>query len=224
MLPGQTTSFQNYTNYIHGLNGIILDMAGLQTTPTVADIQFATWNGIASEGFVSTTAVVSFTSFIGGGLGGSTRFKIEFANGAIRNTWLRVTVLANANTDLASNDVFYFGNAIGDFNVGNLVNPPPVTVRTNATDTSAVRQNQSTGVNSASISNLYDINKDGRVNATDTSLVRQNQSASLIRFFTAPASLQLFLAPDETDVVMSSALWLDESASSISRRRRIRLF
>ncbi len=203
LLPGQTTSLENYTNYIHGLNGLIVDVANLQTTPTAADFQFATWNGMAAEGFVPTTAVATVTTIPGGGADGSTRLKIEFDNGAIRNTWLRVTVLANANTDLASNDVVYFGNAVGDFNVGN-VSGPPVTVRTNASDTSAVRQNQSTGINSAAISNLYDINKDGRVNATDTSLVRLNQNASLIRFFTAPASLQLALAPDETDTVMSN--------------------
>jgi ELWxxDGT repeat protein len=221
LLPGQPATIQNYTNYIHGLNGLFVDVAGLQSTPTASDFQFATWNGIATDGFVPTTAVATVTSIPGGGVDGSTRLKIEFDNGAIRNTWLRVTVLATANTDLAINDVFYFGNAVADFNVGNLVGPP-LTVRTNATDTSAVRQNQSTGINSAAISNIYDINKDGRVNATDTSLTRQNQNASLIRFFTAPASLQLALAQEETDAVMSDLSWLDELESSANRKRRSR--
>jgi hypothetical protein len=108
--------------------------------------------------------------------------------------------LANGTTGLTSNDVFYFGNAVADFNVGNLAGPP-VTVRTNATDTSAVRQNQSTGINSALITNIYDINKDGRVNATDTSQVRQNQASSLIRYFTAPAALQLAWADEGSSLV-----------------------
>jgi hypothetical protein len=91
---------------------------------------------------------------------------------------------------LPANDVFYFGNAVGDFNTGNLPGPP-VVVRTNATDTSVVRQNQSTTANSAPITSIYDINKDGRVNASDTSAVRANQSSSILTYFTAPASLQL---------------------------------
>ena len=39
---------------------------------------------------------------------------LTFADGAIRNTWLRVTVLANARTGLARPDVFYFGNLVGE--------------------------------------------------------------------------------------------------------------
>jgi hypothetical protein len=222
LLPGEQPSFANYSNYVKGLNGLIIDMSKLTPSVTVPDFAFATWNGIDSAGFVAVSATPVITLFPGGGSFGSDRVKIEFPDDAIRNTWLRVTVLANANTDLASNDVFYFGNAVGDFNVGNL-SGPPVTVRTNASDTSAVRQNQSIGANSAAITNVYDINKDGRVNSADTSIVRQHQSGSLIRFFTAPASLQLALAPDETDTVMSNTTWLGELDSTTSRRRRNRL-
>ena len=53
-------------------------------------------------------------------------------------------MLANATTDLSSNDVFYFGNAIGEMNAGNV--GTPITVRVNATDTSIVRQNQSSQI------------------------------------------------------------------------------
>jgi hypothetical protein len=86
--------------------------------------------------------------------------------------------MLSANTGLAANDVFYFGNAKGDFNVGNLGD----TVRTNASDTAAVRLNQNPSV---PIDNIYDINKDGRVNASDTALVRANQNGEVIKHFTA---------------------------------------
>jgi ELWxxDGT repeat protein len=190
LLPGQTSTFANYTNYVRGLNGLIVDIADLRGTPTASDFEFAVWNGISAAGFVPLTASPAISLIPGGGQGGSARIKLEFADGAVRNTWLRVTILANAQTGLAANDVFYFGNAVGDFDAGNLTGPP-VTVRTNATDTSAVRQNQSTGLNSAPITNIYDLNKDGRVNATDTSLVRQNQASNVLRYFTAPSSLML---------------------------------
>jgi hypothetical protein len=204
VLPGQTTSFASYTNYVRGLNGLIVDIDNLPAVPTTADFAFATWDGINASNFQPTAAVPTIEVFDNGGQAGADRVKLTFADNAIRNSWLRVTVLANATTGLTSNDVFYFGNAVADFNIGNLAGPP-VTVRTNATDTSAVRQNQSTAVNSALITNIYDINKDGRVNATDTSLVRQNQASSLIRYFTAPAALQLAWADEAIDFLNPSA-------------------
>ncbi len=188
LLPGQTATFANYTNYVRGLNGLIVDITNLAGTISTTDFQFATWDGVSVNNFVSTAATPTITVFPGVGVSGSSRIKIEFADQAIRNTWLRVTVLANTNTGLAANDVFYFGNVVGDMNVGNLAGPP-VVVRTNATDTAAVRQNQSPNVDSVSVINIYDLNKDGRVNAADTANVRQNQTPTgAITFFTAPSS------------------------------------
>ncbi|MFN9915537.1 MAG: hypothetical protein ACK53L_23300, partial [Pirellulaceae bacterium] len=160
VLPGQNTGFTSYTNYVRGLNGLIVDIDNLPGVPTVSDFAFATWDGINASNFQPTAAVPTIEVFDNGGDAGSDRVKLTFADNAIRNTWLRVTVLANSTTGLSSNDVFYFGNAVGDFNTGNLVGPP-VTVRTNPTHTSAVRQNPSTVVNSALITTIYDINKDG---------------------------------------------------------------
>ncbi len=189
LLPGQTTSFANYTNYSRGLNGIVVDIVDLAGTPTAADFSFAVWNGIRSAGFLTTPATPTITVIPNGGGANTARVKIEFADNAIRNTWLRVTVLATANTGLVTNDVFYFGHALGDFNVGNL--GTPMTVRSDTSDSTAVRKNLSLGANSVSVTNIYDINKDGRVNAIDIGLVRQNQEDRLIRFFTAPVSVRL---------------------------------
>jgi hypothetical protein len=186
LLPGQSASFANYTSVVNGINGLVVDIAGGGTI-SASDFRFDTWAGFPGNDFVAATAVPTITAYPGGGVSGSTRIKIEFANGSIRNTWLRVTVLANTSTDLANNDVFYFGNAVGDFGIGNTGNP--IMVRTNSVDTAAVRQNESIAANSVSISNIYDVNKDGRVNSTDTSLVRQNQSLNVLRYFTAPTSL-----------------------------------
>jgi hypothetical protein len=73
-------------------------------------------------------------------------------------------------------------------------------VRTNASDTSAVRQNQSTTIGSALVTNAYDVNKDSRVNSSDTSVTRQNINPSILTFFTAPASLTLALEGSEFSV------------------------
>jgi len=120
-----------------------------------------------------------------------------------------VTVLANGNTGLAIDDVFYFGNAVADFSVGN--EGSPAMIQTDATDTSVVRQNQSIAANSVGITNLYDVNKDGRVNASDTSIVRQNQSTRIVRYFAAPASIPLALS-----LTLSSAIDTSVPAFSVA--------
>ncbi len=187
MLPGQPTSTANYTNYSRGINGLIVDLAS-PAAPIASDFLFETWNGISVDSFVTTLAVPSITVIPGAGALGSNRVKIEFPDNEVRNTWLRVTVIASPTTDLAANDVFIFGNAVGDMYADNIGSP--VEVRVNATDTSVVRQNQSISVNSVGITSIHDVNKDGRVNATDTSIVRQNQLNQVIRYLDPPAVQQ----------------------------------
>ena len=77
--------------------------------------------------------------------------------------------MANDKTGLAQDDVFYFGNAIGE--TGNSAQNANV----NSTDIGLVRGNLS-GFFTVGILNLYDINRDGRVNSTDIGLVRSNLS------------------------------------------------
>ena len=50
----------------------------------------------------------------GAGVGGADRVTLIWPDNAIEKRWLQVTVQATATTGLAANDVFYFGNAIGD--------------------------------------------------------------------------------------------------------------
>jgi hypothetical protein len=174
------------------LTGVVIDIADLpaSTTPSqlASSLQFAQWNGIAAGGFgaLSGAAVPTVTIASGAGASGSSRVQIAFPDNTVQNTWLRVTVLAGLTTALTANDVFYFGNVIGEFNTGNTSNR----LRVNATDTGAVRSNQSTAANSAPVTNIYDVNRDGRVNATDTGLVRSNQqTAGIVAPITIPGPL-----------------------------------
>jgi len=194
LLPGQSASIANYSNYQKGLNGIAIDVDKLLSDELSAtDFQFDVWNGIDAGGFFATYVVPTSIQVLAVDSLES-RIKLVFPDfnpadpsASIHNTWLRITVRANANTGLLADDVFYFGNAIADMYTGNIGSP--TTVRVNASDTAAVRLNQSPGINSVGITNFYDVNKDGRVNATDTAIVRLNQSPAVIRFFDAPGLL-----------------------------------
>jgi len=104
-----------------------------------------------------------------------------------------------------------FGNAVADMNIGNIGSP--IIVQTNASDTSAVRQNQSLAANSVGVTNIFDVNKDGRVNAIDTAIVRQSQLSRIIRFFTAPASLRLSSSRTSQRVADMSVPSLDTGQS-----------
>jgi hypothetical protein len=167
LLSGHTATFANYTNYLKGLNGIMIDISGLNGyVPTAADFRFQVGNTTnpapSSWGAAPTPTAIVVRQ--GGGVGGSDRVDITWADNAIQNQWLEVTVLAG-NLGLTANDVFCFGNQIGD--TGN----SPTDTRTDALDTSAVQAHYS-GFSSVSVTNPYDINRDKSVDALDFSAVQ----------------------------------------------------
>jgi hypothetical protein len=116
LLPGGTATSANYTSYSRGINGIMVDIDGLAGVPTTSDIGVrvneATEPDTWSAGPIPTVSVRP-----GEGIGGSDRVTLIWADDAILNQWVEVSVLSDANggsLGLAENDVFYLGNAIGD--------------------------------------------------------------------------------------------------------------
>jgi hypothetical protein len=92
----------------------------------------------------------------------------------VGNGWLEITVNATERTNLATPDVFYFGNLIGETGGTNAVG----TLGVNSIDVGRVRAAQLASQN-ASISNAYDFNRDGRVNVLDTGIVRSSTPLSI---------------------------------------------
>ncbi len=216
LLPGQAATVANYTNYSRGLNGIVIDITSATNLSgiTAASFQFATWSTFpdSTPNFVAINPSVTVSTFAGGGLNSSDRVKLEFSNNAIQNAWLRVTILADAHTGLAANDVFYFGNA--RFDVTPTSPFPSQQVTINAFDVNAIRARQ--GQNSGVISNIYDVDRSGIVNAFDTNAVRAGQGVLSLRSFTAPSSLQFGLASSTSsavrnsfDLLFSDVSWLE---------------
>jgi len=96
-------------------------------------------------------------------------------------------VLPTANTGLATFDVFYFGNAMGDSGLGNFGG----TALVNAVDSGAVRDNpHNPYVTPAPLDDFADYNRDQWVNAVDFGFVRDNATnpVTALKLITAPTA------------------------------------
>jgi hypothetical protein len=102
------------------------------------------------------------------GAGGSDRIEILWPDNVIQNEWLQVRLLANATTNLAADDVFYFGNLIGDAN-GNAI----VTVADIALTKSLSGQ-------SAPIASSADFNRNGQVTVADIAIAKASSGNALV--------------------------------------------
>jgi hypothetical protein len=183
LLPGQTASFANYTAYSRGINGVMVDLANRPAgTLTAADFSFKTGNNNTPASWLALGVAPSVSVRPGAGAGGSDRVTLIWPDGTIAKTWLQVSVLATAGTGLGSDDVFYFGNAIGE--VGNTSANAIVT----SADESLIRVNFTTGFGTVPATSPYDIDKNRFVQTSDAALSRANQT-------TAFTALRLIVVP-----------------------------
>ena len=182
LLPGGVATFANYTSYSRGLNGIMVDIANLPGTPTVSDFVFNTGNDSKPAGWSNAPAPLSITVRPGAGTGGSSRVTLIWkdnnldnvvdANEAVAKHWLEVTALATTNTGLAADDVFFFGNAVGEGNVGNPNTSFPVT-----SADALQAMNNLVGLGTAALTNINDFNRDQKVTSADALIALNNLSA-----------------------------------------------
>jgi probable HAF family extracellular repeat protein len=180
LLPGGTATFANYTSYSKGINGIMIDFAGMPSAPlAAADFTFRVGNDSTPNDWAvgpAPSAVVMRALPVGAN---TSRVEIVWPDGAIRNTWLQVTVKANEKTGLAAADVFYFGNAVGES--GN----KPTDAKVTFADEAGARAHPGANV---PVTNRWDYNRDRRVNVTDQLIARRNRT-------TATTALRLISPP-----------------------------
>ncbi len=182
LLPGQTASFQNYTSYSKGLNGILVNVADLDNLPRYEDFIFRIGNDNNPAGWDIAPIPTYVNDYPGRGPNGSTQITIIWDDNAIQNQWLQVTVLANDHTGLAADEVFYFGNSIGDS--GNSATDANV----NSSDVLGARGHAAAGP--VAITNVWDYNRDKVVDGADVSAALQHVTAgsAAMQLITAPAS------------------------------------
>lgn len=174
LLPGDVPSFANITSYGRGINGVMVDIAGLSAEGAARidadDFDFRAANGRDPELWAAAPTpsgvIVRPLLFPGG----PARVTVTWPDGAVRNRWLQVTVKATVDTTLTSPDVFFFGNLVGE--TGDVAGAARVTRRDLSLTRSAL-------FSSAAIYELYDFDRSGDVTAADLLLARRNLSRPL---------------------------------------------
>ncbi|MEX0655296.1 MAG: N-acetylmuramoyl-L-alanine amidase [Phycisphaeraceae bacterium] len=171
LLPGEQASFENYTSYAEGLNGIMLDIAYLKDPAglSASDFSFLVGNSEDIASWTTGPQPAEVAVREGGGVDGTDRVTLIWSEAdAVKGAWLQVRMMASDATGLEEADTFYFGNAIGE--TGNATDDAQV----NAQDAGGVRENLRNFLDPAPIDDPYDFNRDGNVNAIDYGLVREN--------------------------------------------------
>jgi hypothetical protein len=175
--PGETASFQNYSSYSKGLNGVAIDITNWDGSISEDDYTFKVGNSDDPSTWQDAPEPVLVTQYPGFGENGSIRLEVVWDNNAIQNEWLQVTLKANDNTLLPQDEVFYFGSAIGE--TGN-------TFADAAVDAADVQGIHSHYTATAGIANVYDINRDNVVDAADEAIAQANVGSPPLLLITVP--------------------------------------
>jgi hypothetical protein len=171
--PGDgTATFANISSYTSGINGVTVDLSGEHGNISADDFTFRIGRDNSPSNWIAAPAPLSVELFGGAGAFGSDRVRITWADGAITNTWLEISLLADSNTGLAHDDVFYFGSAIADSGTGNTDG-----CLVNVVDEFAVRRDFHGNADLVDASDPNDFNRDQVVNAIDQIAVRNNATS-----------------------------------------------
>ena len=168
--PGQAPSFANVTSYSRGINGIMVDVfnyAGATGPAAVGPngpFSIKAGNGGDPAAWPDAPQPSAVTWRRGAGVGGSDRVTITWPDGALRNTWLQVTVKATGVLGINVPDVFYFGNLVGETG--------DAAPRMSVSALDFVRTRNAISARRAGIVSPFDHNRDGRVGALDVALAR----------------------------------------------------
>ena len=179
LLPEQTVSAAHVTSYSKGINGVMIDVDGLAGDGAGLRAGDLTVRAGAGGDPANWAAAPAPTLSVrpGAGPGAADRVVLTWADGAVKNQWLEVTLPAGTTTGLAAADVFYFGSLVGDVNGDRTVN---------LADFGALRQ--AFGRTGLPLADGHsDFNRDGAVNLADFGLLRANFGKSLPPVSTSPA-------------------------------------
>ena len=210
LLPGETATYQNISNYSRGINGIIIDADLANAAAFNAnDIALATGEGSEQSDYTTLGVTPDVSVRIGAGVNGSDRITIVLPNISVTNEYLQVKLLATNNTGLSSDDVFYFGSVVGE--VGNSAD----NLILNVVDVGAARANFS-GFSFEDIDNQFDVNKDRIVNVVDVGTLRANFTGFFpVTYITAPEAEATPATPLGDEIFVASASELQSALNNV---------
>jgi len=129
LLPGQMLSPGKVFAGRQGINGLMIDIAGLGDAVNLGPNDFVVRMGTGGDpsGWdvleqVNNERVPDVSVREGDGVGGSDRVTLIWPDGTLTNTYVQVTVLANGHTGLAVPDTFYAASRVGDATGDRMVN------------------------------------------------------------------------------------------------------
>ncbi|MBT3198999.1 MAG: hypothetical protein HN350_03695 [Phycisphaerales bacterium] len=186
--PGQTATSVNYSSFAGGVNGIMIDVANLGGTPSAGDFVFKAGNDLDPAGWSVAPAAHSISVRPGQGVGGSDRVTLVWADGAISDQWLEVTVKSDGNINIEADDVFYFGNLTGDGNGDGSIDAGDFG--------DLLGQFGQSGSNQSG-----DFNGDNRVDMTDFVILR-NGFGNALSQLQAPAATPIVAAAPEAEAAL----------------------
>ncbi len=214
LLPGLTSSGANIVNSQGGITDLYIDLAGVPSLSSIGlgDLDFRIGNStdIASWALLSTAPAVSVTS--GAGTGGADRLYLSWSPGAVENTWLEITLAANASTGLVAPDVFYFGHLLGDTSSDGQLSPIDALL--------VINELNSSGPSSSADGpgDPLDLNRDGFITPADYAVVVNALSSG------DGSSLVTLSPPLPQPVPLPAAAWLFATALTgllaVNRRRK----
>lgn len=170
----QLLSFDNLINSSRGINGIGFELQNVPGSLTAADFAFqVSPTGAFLEGTNPPAAWATgpAPTSIQVTQGATDQVLIQWSDGAIANRWLRITILANANTGLSQPEVYYLGHLLGE-----TTGTSDSVFTVSFADITPIRSTVGADVGSESI---VDIDKNGTVAFADISAMRSNVGAQL---------------------------------------------
>jgi len=172
----QELTYDNLINSSRGVNGVTFDIQGLGDGDALnaSDFQFQmSPQGAFDQGDnppsgwvdVPAPAAVTVTP------GSPDQVVIQWADNAIQNRWLRITILATTNTGLSQPEVYYIGHLLGE-----TTGPTNGFYTVAFGDITPIRAQTGSTVDSSSFA---DIDKNGTVSFADISAMRSNVGTQL---------------------------------------------
>lgn len=178
-------TYNNLINSVGGIRGLLFDVQDLAGTVTASDFVFQMSPTGAFDASLPANQPANWASapapavVLVNPIGSNDRISVLFNAGSIQNRWLRITVLANANTGLTTPEVYYVGHLLGE-----TTGPSGLVFTVAFADITPIR---SAAGNVVDASSTVDIDKNGTVSFADISAMRSNVGSQLT-IFSIPAA------------------------------------